>query len=144
AQSESEGDPRLRDLGLIARFALDPRGGEAAILRREQEGSAMVRPAAQLLRGVGATWALAAQLPLPREDAPWRDWLAWMGGTRTDLPAPPSTLPANSLRFESSHRLAILFFEARTGRPVVQELHRRHDTAPSDSARLVFGTILHG
>src|SRR5690606_26425436 len=67
AQSEAEGDPRLRDLGLIARFALDPREGEAAILRREAEGSAMVRPAAQLLRGVGATWALAAQLPLPPE-----------------------------------------------------------------------------
>ncbi|MGH7553200.1 MAG: hypothetical protein ACREMQ_09280 [Longimicrobiales bacterium] len=51
--ADTAAEPRLRDLGLIARFALEPRAWAGEINRRGQAGSVMLQPAAALIRGVG-------------------------------------------------------------------------------------------
>jgi hypothetical protein len=145
AQVDAPGDSRLRDLGLIAAFAMDPVRWEAALRERAADGSVLLRPAMELLAGVGATWPVAARLPLPGANASWRQWLDWMGAQHPDLPPPPPNMPSpNPLRFAQSHFVAIRFFEARTGESLTGAIRRRYLEAASDSARMVFGAMLLG
>ncbi|HEX6070515.1 MAG TPA: hypothetical protein VFZ18_11845, partial [Longimicrobiaceae bacterium] len=144
AQIDTPGDPRLRDLALIARLLMDPARHADEVARRADEGSALVRPAVHLLAGVGATWPAAAQAPLPPPAADWREWLRWMAGVNPALPPPPPDFPSNPIRFDRRHATAMRFVEAYTGRPVVEEVRQRYADAAEDSARLVFGTILVG
>jgi hypothetical protein len=57
---------------------------------------------------------------------------------------PPTSASATRVRFEQAHITAIRFYQAQTARAVIGELRRGYDAAESDSARLVFGTMLHG
>jgi hypothetical protein len=59
---------------------------------------------------------------------------------------PPSAARAATpqVRFEGTHITAIRIYSARTGRDVVSELRQSYRTATSDSARLIFGTMLQG
>lgn len=56
----------------------------------------------------------------------------------------PGAPPEWRVRFEESHATAIRFYQARTGRDVIGELRRGFAQAESDSARLVYGTMLGG
>lgn len=132
-------EARLRELGLVARLTTDPRRWSDTVLARAEAGSAFLRPAARLIRGVGATWPAASEVPLPGRDADWRAWLRWMNGHSRGDRSPDG--PALSVRFRPSHATAIRFYEARTGRDVSGELRRKHRVAASDSARLVFGSM---
>lgn len=119
-------EPRLRDVALSGAFARDPAAWFARVVARADSGSLIAATARDWGRGVGATWPAAPKDPVPGPAAGWRAWLSWMGG---------------QIRFEGSHRSALRFYTARTGRDPVAELAQ--DWPPEgDSARLVVGTIL--
>jgi hypothetical protein len=153
-QWRSAREPRLRELGLVALVTLEPAGWADTVLARAAAGSRFLQPAAMLVRGVGATWPAASQAAIPAPNASWQAWADWMNAPNAryaearaaanaslGLPAPS---PEPRVRFEGSHATAIRFFQARTGRNVIAELRRGLETADSDSARLVFGTMLQG
>jgi hypothetical protein len=143
--ADTAAEPRLRDLGLIARFSLEPRAWADEVTRRAQAGSVMLQPAAALIRGVGSTSMNASRRPLPAADANWRDWLDWADGRNPARPALPNPhAQPNRPYVQDSHRLAIRIHEALTGRPVRTELRAAFEQATEDSARLVFGGILRG
>jgi hypothetical protein len=135
-------EPRLRAVGLVALVTLDPARWSDTVLAYVERDSSLLVPTAMLVRGVGSTWPAASKSPLPPPDAGWRGWLEWLNGRDSRFPA-PSPAAARRVRFEQAHATAIRFHRARTGRDVVQELQRAWERAESDSARLVFGTMLH-
>jgi hypothetical protein len=136
-------EPRLRDLALISRFVADPRRWAAELEARAAAGSAFVKPALLLARGVGATWPAAAKHPMPAAGADWRVWLDWLMARDPLYPAPPGQAQRQRIRFENSHTNAIRFYSAVTGRDIVSEVRRGYETG-RDSARIVFGTMLVG
>lgn len=147
-------EQRLRELGLIALMTLDPARWSDTVLARNRSGSRFLEPAAMLARGVGATWPAASKAPIPAPNAEWHAWTEWMNGVDSSYAAERAALqragqlsmtsPDPSIRFEASHATAIRFVQARTGRDVIGELRRELERAQSDSARLVFGTMLQG
>jgi hypothetical protein len=106
----------------------------------------------QLIRGVGATWPAALKAPMPSPQSDFRTWLEWMDGRDPAYVAAYAASAARTgrtlgsatpqVRFDESHATAIRFYAARTGRDILEELRRSYATAASDSARLVFGTML--
>lgn len=145
AQRTEAEEPRLRDLGLIAALVLEPARWDEEVLARADAGSGLLREAALLVRGVGATWSAAVKAPLPPAGATWREWLSWMNGrSPTFRPGIPTLAREQAVRFEESHAVAIRFYSARTGREVVGELRRKLDEARSDSALLVYDAMLVG
>ncbi|HEV2733983.1 MAG TPA: hypothetical protein VGV85_04055 [Longimicrobiaceae bacterium] len=144
AQWETATEPRLRDLGLVTRVSLEPARWADTVMHRRAAASVFLEPADQLVRGVGATWPAASQAPLPGAGADWRAWAEWMNG-RNPAYGPAAAGPSGGpVRFEASHATALRFREAVTGRDVGRELRRQVETAATDSARLVFGSILLG
>ena len=146
-------EPRLRDVALVALFSMDPATWGDTILRLAGRDHPLLRSAANLARGVGATWPAASKAPIPPADSDWRTWLRWMDGrdtayTRAQLALRPQRrLPLDTTphpRFEESHRTAIRMLMLRTGRDIVGELRRGYERAVDDTARLVFGTMLQG
>lgn len=143
-QWETAREPRLRELGLIAHLVLDPARWSDTVLARAAAGSTMLGPAVLVVRGVGATWGSAAKAPAPAPGADWRAWREWMNGQDTAYISPTNAPPPQEVRWERSHATALRFYAVRTGRDVVGELRRAFEAARTDSARLVFGTVLHG
>lgn len=152
-QWHSARESRLRDVGLVALVATDPARWADTLLALDGPQHPLLHDAALLVRGVGATWPAASKAPMPPTGSDWHAWLEWMDSRdpryvaiKRESSLPPrfkqDTLP--QVRFEESHVTAIRFFEARAGRAIVAELRRGYDTALSDSARLVFGTMLEG
>jgi hypothetical protein len=146
-------EPRTRDVALVALFSIDPATWGDSVLQRAGPQHPLLRNAAGLAGGVGASWPAASKLPIPAPGSGWRVWLQWMDGrdpayTRTQLAnSRASGLPVDTMpraRFDGSHRTAIRMHMARTGRNLLAEVRRDYDNAPNDTARLVFGTILHG
>ena len=80
ALADSAAEPRLRDLGLIARLALEPARWDAAVLQRVADGAPFLEPAAALIRGDRPTGEVSL-LRLPPPDASANAWLAWLSGT---------------------------------------------------------------
>lgn len=146
AQWRTAREPRLRDVGLVALATLDPRQWADTVLALDGARHPLLHPAALLAKGVGATWPAASKAPLPAPNSDWHAWLEWMNGRDRRYDAVghggAASSAAPEVRFEESHWTAIRFFEARTRRDVVEELRRGYDAAGSDSARLVFGTML--
>lgn len=144
-------EPRLRDVGLVALFSLDPRQWADTVLALDATRHPLLRSAQLLARGVGATWPAASKAPLPAPGSDAGAWLEWMNGQDPRYAAAqrnaPSAVPRRAgiaPRFEDSHRTAIRMYAARTGRDVVSDLRQSYGAATSDSARLIFGTILEG
>lgn len=152
-QWHSASEPRLRDVGLVALLATDPAHWADTVLALDGPRHPLLHGAARLARGVAATWDAASKAPMPPPNSDWHAWLEWMDGRdpryvaiKRQSSLPPrfrqDTLPR--VRFEQSHITAIRFFQARTGRDIVAELRHGYDAATSDTARLVFGTMLEG
>ena len=152
-QWHSAKESRLRDVGLVALVATDPAHWADTVLALDGPRHPLLHAAAQLARGVAATWDAASKAPMPAPGSDWHEWLQWMDGRDPRYVAmtrqsslPPrfrqDTLPR--VRFEQSHATAIRFFQARTGRDIIAELRRGYHEASSDSVRLVFGTMLEG
>jgi hypothetical protein len=151
AQWPSAAEPRLRDVGLVARFVTDPRRWSDTVLARDGPAHPLLHGAARLARGVAATWDAASHAAIPAAGSDWRAWLQWMDGKdarwlawlrQSSLPARAKADTLPQVRFEPSHATAIRFTEARTGRDIVAELQHGFDAASSDSARFVFGSML--
>lgn len=146
-------EPRLRDVALVAGFATDPARWGDTVLRLAADGHRMLRSAAQLARGLVSTWSAAPELPMPSPGSDWRVWIVWMDGRDSAQLARSrelaqryvwarDTLPR--VRFEESHATAMRMYQRRTGRDLVGEIRRGYAEAASDSARLVYGTMLEG
>jgi hypothetical protein len=153
AEWQTGGEPRLRQVALVAHFVLDPRSWTDTLVNNasHDKTAPLLEAALLLARGVGATWPAASKAPIPAATADWRAWRGWMNGTDTAYARRlerDSALPARfkpkeaTLRFEQSHAVAIRFAEARTGRDIVGELRRQLATASSDSARAVYEYML--
>ena len=151
-QWRTASEPRLRDVGLVALVSMEPARWSDTVLALAGPRRPLLTPAVHLVRGVGATWPAALKAAMPSPDSDFRVWLEWMDGRDPAYAAASAasaartgrTLgsPAPQPRFDESHATAIRFFTARTGRDIVAELQRGYATAASDSARLVFGTML--
>lgn len=142
AQFSRARESRLSELALIAHVTLDPaHWSNVTLSYAAASGSTSLRDAALLVRGVGATWPAASKAPLPPPDADWHAWSEWMNGVD---PAYRNYGSSDPVRFEERHAVAIRFYQARAGRDVVAELRRKLGAATSDTARLVFGTMLLG
>ena len=140
-QWRSARETRLRDVGLVALVAGDPRRWTDTLLALDSARHPLLNPALLLAQGVGATWPAASKAPLPPPNSDWRVWREWMNGRDPSFAAvSPGGVPA--ARFEESHWTAIRFYEARTGRDVVAEIRRGYEASGSDSARLIFGAML--
>lgn len=144
-------EPRLRDVGLVARFASDPRRWADTVLALDPREHPILRPAKLLAMGAGATWIAASKTPMPPPNSDARVWLEWMNGVDPQYAAASAGQPfARPLgappapRFESSHQTAIRMYTAQTGRDIVGELQRSYRAATADTSRLVFGMMLQG
>lgn len=147
-------EPRSRQVALVALFSMDPATWGDTILRLAGPSHPLLRSAAALAGGVGATWTAASKLPMPPPESDWRMWLRWMDGRDTAyiraqlaMPRPRGLPPLDTMprpRFEETHRTAIRMLMARTGRKVIGELQGGYEQARNDTAHLVFGTLLHG
>lgn len=148
-------EPRMRDVGLVALFSVDPARWADTVLAFVGPRRPLLRRAATLAKGIGATWDAASKAVMPSPNSDWRAWLEWMDGrdrehfaawaaARAGLPDRIRSDTTARVRFEEPHRTAIRMYMARTGRDVLGEMQRSYGAAQSDSARLVFGTMLQG
>lgn len=146
-------EPRTRDVGLVALFSLDPARWADTVLALEGAGRPLLRRAVTLAKGIGATWNSASKAVMPPPNSDWRAWLQWMDGrdrehfaawaaSRAQLPERVRSDTVARVRFEETHWTAIRMYMAHTGRDITGELERGYAAAESDSARLVFGTML--
>lgn len=148
-------EPRTRDVGLVAAHSLDPARWADTVLALAGPRRPLLRRAATLAKGIGATWDAASKATMPDPDSDWRTWLQWMDGRDSAqiaawaarlaaLPNPTRSDTVARVRFEETHRTAIRMYMAQTGRDVIGEMQRSYAAAESDSARLIFGTMLQG
>lgn len=140
--------PRTRDLALVMGALVDPRRYADSVKARARVEAAPFREVLPLIHGIGATWTIAAGAPLPPPDASWRQWIDWAQAPNPAYvslvpPLRPSPLPSGP-RFEDSHRRALQYQQALTGRDFVAEFRRAYTRSSTDSARLTFGTMLLG
>jgi hypothetical protein len=146
-------EPRTRDVGLVALFSLDPARWADTVLALDGPRRPLLRRAAALAKGIGATWNAASKAVMPPPNSDWRVWLEWMDGRdreylaawaerRAQQPERMRSDTVARVRFEETHWTAIRMYMARTGRDITDELQRGYAGAESDSARLVFGTML--
>jgi hypothetical protein len=140
AQRARAREPRLRDVALVALMSVAPAKWSDTVLAIDGPRHPLLHSAALLARGVGATWPAASRAPMPSAGSDWHVWLQWMDGHNPAYPG--SAHP--TVRFEESHITAIRFYSVRTHRDIVGELRHAYGAAESDSARLVFGTMLQG
>ena len=121
-------EERLRDVGLVARFAEDPARWSDSILARAAAGSKVVEAAHARVIGSAAAPGRSDAVAMPDAEAGWGDWALWLGENRT---------------FGESHRQALDYWQRRTG---VDPLASLADGWPpeGDSARLILGRILRG
>jgi hypothetical protein len=138
-------DPRLRDVALVALFSTDPARWADSVLALES-AHPLLRRAASLAQGIGSTAPAAAKAAMPPPNSDWRAWLHWMSGWDPRYAAAMQRLRVDTLApsFGEEHRTAMRMYMLRTGRNVIDELQRGYDAATSDTARLVFGTMLQG
>jgi hypothetical protein len=73
---DSAREPRLRDLGLLARLVTDP-ARWANEVRQRADSSFMLRLAAPLFDGAPIFVPGNAGPAIPAAGAPWSDWLEW-------------------------------------------------------------------
>jgi len=144
AQYETAKEPRLRDVALTMRALLDPAVWADTVMALPDRP--LLHNVRSLSRGVGAGWQAATQSPMPDSGASALVWLDWMNGVKPEYAVSMArfrrdTTLQGRLRFEDSHRAAIGFVSARTGRNIKAELKRGYETAAGDSARLIFGYL---
>jgi len=121
-QFERATEPRLRDLGLVAHLALEPRVWADTVLAQSRP---YLEPARALVLGVGS------RAPIPEPDADWRAWDVWMRRYPAD----------EHPRVSTTHVTAIRMTEVLTGRDIQGEIHAAYATAPNDSAMVVLGKL---
>lgn len=134
AEADSAGEPRLRDLGLLARLVLDPARWADTVLARAAAGSVLLRHAGELLHGTAGSRHRAAVRHVPDAGADWHAWIDWAGEVYLGGPW--------ELWYDPEEAASLRFFALRTGRDIVGELRRGLATAPGDSAALVYDEVL--
>jgi hypothetical protein len=134
----TEQEPRLRRLGLVTAFALDPRPWADSI-RKDPTIVGMNR----ILSGIGATWPASSHPAMPPLGANWRAWSEWLDGAPLSADSgsrAPGTPPR--LRFETSHLLAARMQELLTGRNLTEEWRQQEAAATTPVEHLVFESLL--
>lgn len=150
AQWHDATEQRLRDVGLVAAFALDPLGwGDTLLAVAGSTKSPLLAHGSLLARGVAGTSAGSSKTPIPEANANWRAWTEWMSGVNPafqrwrDSTIPVAMRgPAPLLGFGDSHRIALRVAELRTGRNISGELRHAWTHAGTDSASVVYEYML--
>jgi hypothetical protein len=114
-------EPRLRDVGLTALVTGDPVRWADSLTGTARARSTVLRRVTELANGTMTTFPARAQVTIPSSDADWHAWRDW---ARADFAVP------------------IRFYGRRSGRDLLADIRQRYASAPNDSARLVFGTLL--
>lgn len=125
-QWEDAEEPRLRDLGLLTHFLMEPDRWERTFTARAAAGSPLAHWALDVLEGRSADGARPS-VPIPGRGAQWQAWRDWLGP---------------GLRPDEQGLASLRFLEARSGRDVVAELRRGLERVTADSATLIFGSLL--
>ena len=151
----SDIDPRLREVALVARFVTQPERWADTILSLEPRISPITREALFLAKGIGSPAPTSAMQPMPASGATWRDWYTWIGRRIPVSQQPRATFTrllstlsvgagSTAIPVGPSHKVAILMYEIAANRSVVAELQSNLAAASEDSARLVFSALLAG
>ena len=114
-------EPRLRDVGLTALVTGDPVRWADSLAGQPRARSTVLRRVTELANGRLETYPSRTPVPLPAPDADWRAWRDWTSG---------------------NFAVPIQFYGQRANRDLRTEIRTRYASAPNDSARLVFGTLL--
>ena len=150
-------EPRLRQVGLLALFSRDPAVWSDTVIRIAAAGAHQLDDISRLARGVRFTRADEPELTLPSSSAAWDSWLDWMNGGNAmalarrdsaEIAAVGRRLlgsTASLLRNGSPNDLArfITIAEARHHVSYRDSIAVHFANATSDTARFVFGTLLH-
>jgi hypothetical protein len=155
-QGRTAVETRLRDLGLLALYARNPRRYADSVLTRARAGIPVLEEAALLARGVGRANPRAPKTAVPDSGAAWRQWYTWIGEPSGPVPQPPvvplilRSVPAQRgggagrVPLGESHARALAVYEVQRGRQIVDELRRELASATEDSARVLFTAMLEG
>lgn len=135
----AKGDARMRHVGLMAAFALDPLRWVDSV--RADTVRARIR---NLSGGIGATWPASSHPHMPPKGASWRAWAEWMNGEAPSDSIIAGGVVAPEFRFEESHANAAAFYEILSGRNITAEWRDDADHATSALEHYVFERMLAG
>ena len=149
SQWENSSDGRLRNLGLITHFVLDPVRWASTLDQRAKVDSELLEGVLALRRGVATTWPAGTHAPMPAAYAEWPAWVEWMNGhdpaypvaVLPNRPPPPARI---DVRFGPTHVAAVQMYQLVSGRNIINEWRQQLAGASDDSAKLVFTTMLTG
>lgn len=119
-----------RDLALVAQFVINPRAVYPRIVQKYNASvtrTSVLQRIYLLAQGVGEESRPNDFPPIPKADSDWRAWWSWL----------IKRLPAGA-----NYPRALLFYTNTHDRDLTSELKREFAKAESDSAKLVFGSVL--
>ena len=139
AQWPGASEPRLRALGLLARFVLDPKAMRDSVVAAPKNLS--------FISGA-QTLAIAASAPsrgcpdgaLPSEHSDWRAWNRWL--TRLHNWHLEPRVPWGDARLKSDSLVLFRFADQITDRDLQREWRALYSREKSDSGRSVLGYLL--
>lgn len=149
-------EPRLRNVGLMARFSMDPARWADTVIRVARGGVRQLDAMRRLAEGIRVQRVGEPELPIPAPDADWHEWKDWLRGgsdatlARRDsidrarnvprVPGDRSTFIPLPISFTNTdHELAIA--SVRRGVSYRDALAQRFREATTDSTRIVFGGL---
>lgn len=149
-------EPRLRNVGLMAHYSVDPALWAETVIREADAGVRQLKEMSELAQGMNFITTLDPGIPIPPANAEWQEWLTWLrGGTTETLNRRDSAniaIMGSNGRFLSSRfpmRIASNVNPERTMAMAALRFNvsyrdsvaRRLTAANGDSARFVFGTL---
>lgn len=151
-------EPRLKLIGLMARFSVDPATWGDTLDRLARDGARALMPLSERGRGIRFVRADEVPLEMPSASADWREWLVWLrGGSVATLARRDSIdaargqrLSANAfapplgIRDVGQEAVILKLVARRRGMSYLDSLAKRFAAASNDSARYVYGSVLGG
>ncbi len=131
-------EPRLRELGLLARLGLEPLAWADTVLAT---ASPFLSRARGLIRG-DATWTAEGDpIPMPASGAGPQAWRAWFN------PGPDRRDRSGRLMlrgWSAEHAVAVRWVEMRTGRDILGEVQAAASGAATESETVALGRMVAG
>lgn len=151
-------EPRLRTVGLMARFSLDPKKWGDTLVSLAASGTRMLAGLSMSARGVRAPGEGELPIEMPSATAHWRDWWTWLRrGTDETLArrdsiravrygslGPGLNEPPLRIHDIEDETMLMRLVERRRGISLVDALSQRRVGETNDTARYVYGVLLHG
>ncbi len=148
-------EPRLRNIGLMMRYAMDPARWADTLIRVADAGVHQLQLMSRLARGVVIFRPGEPDVPIPAADADWTVWLPWLRGASdatlrrrdsldaaTRRPRLPPQRTVLSIDLWAGRERDIRMASLRFGTSYADSLIARFRHAEPDTARFVYGTLL--